>query len=231
MLFLTTNFKASSHFKLNVFSILLGLFLVGCGGGGGGSNGLPSLESSFPVLDIPSAENVKVIVYDRISEADLEKIDEEIEDDSFIYNYNGDRYYKNNPIAGVDRAEAVYLGEGEKGHIVGINLRKNGEGEIDSALFAQVFPKINGREAITATVKILSTSVSSELSAYADDLIDDGFEYDDYDEYGNYGEIYYKERGELVYIFAHIFVGSEELVMWIVAKEDALEDIDIGDLF
>jgi hypothetical protein len=222
-----TNSKASTYFKFKaslslslslLAAFFLSFFLIGCGGGGGGGSqaSLPSIESGFPAFNVAFTKSEKSIAYDHMSKADFDEYNKYLENKGF--DCDDGECSKSSPISGIYEAYTVGgssddLNINVSGYAVEINLVKSGGSEIDSALFAQVFPQVNGKESLkTATKYGIS---SSSFDAYADALEDDEFTYKN--------GVYYKKKDGLIY--ACNYDSYDNSVMWIIARDYFEDDL------
>lgn len=233
MLSSKTNFNALNNFKFKAFSLLaaffLSFFLVGCGSSSDkddeGQKPLPSVESSFPDFsNVTSLGSQKYIAYDKVSEADFNKtIEEAIAVD---FRDCGDDAVKECTLmpdgsTGIYRA---YTGGGsssdlsiaERGYVAVKSLFKDGADEIDDAFFETLFPAINGREAIVATVKFFSaTDVTLKQADYIQALEADGFAF------VPSNHTYTKSKDGVTYeVLVNKINDNITAVMWVVMRDD-----------
>ncbi|MDR0666452.1 MAG: hypothetical protein LBF71_03480 [Campylobacteraceae bacterium] len=236
MLSLKTNFNALTNFKFKAFSLLaslfLAFFLVGCSNDDKDDEGqkpLPSVESSFPAL--PSATFSKIekfIAYDHVSEDDFNAFITSIEADGFTC--NGVECDKTDPSGDIDFAysgggssSALSLSD-ERGYLALKSLVNNSGTDIDDDNFETLFPAINGREAIAATVKFFSaTDVTAAQANYVEALEDDGFSPPS----GGGDHTYTKPGDGVTYeVLVDYVDGSTTAVMWVVTRDDVIfEDV------
>jgi hypothetical protein len=209
-----------------VLAFTLFILFVGCVGGGGSSDDnnppvalplLDILEASFPNFNQFPDENSKVIAYDHISKANLDKGIAYLKNDSFscINNYE---CTKHDPIATIDDAKTdggltSDMGINDKGYMIALGLVNYGASEVNSNLFKQVYPTIDGEEAIALAAEYFSSGISSSiLSNYETKLKNYRFEYD------SANDIYYKTENGILYM--SLYRLNKNIAYWIVARDD-----------